>query len=131
MIVQDPQTPEEWRVVAQMAAGLRLIEDARLYGFLVGGPTIDVERVDDVIDRARELGLAPTVDEAQQAALELAAEWGVRVGSAADAAHAEVWERGEPAPPPEDYLEQEERDRRRPEEEPTQHDLEDDVRDAS
>ena len=72
--VTQPTTFAGWRMAAIAAAGLRLIHDARLYGFIAGGPEIVVERVDEVLDQARAHGVVPTQLEAEQAALDIIAE---------------------------------------------------------
>jgi hypothetical protein len=71
---QLPETLEEWRSAAQSAAGLQLIEAARIYGFIDGGPKINLDRVDEILELARNRGIVPTTEEAQQAALILIAE---------------------------------------------------------
>lgn len=72
----QPQTVDEWQEAATLAAGLRLIYDARLYGFIEGGPEIDVDRVDSILDEAATVGIVPTQEERQQAAIELIKEFG-------------------------------------------------------
>jgi hypothetical protein len=66
---------DELRRVARTAAGALLLDDARLYGFISGGPGVDTSRCEEAIAAARERGLAPTLIESTDAAVELAAEW--------------------------------------------------------
>lgn len=72
---RDPATLEEWVTAAVGAAGLRLIADAKAYGFIDGGYEIDVDRCDEILAGAAERGIVPTSDEATHAALRYAAAW--------------------------------------------------------
>ena len=67
-----PDTLEEWRAGAHAAAGLLLIDDARQWGLLRGGPTIDRARCEEIIAGAAERGVAIPPSVAREAAVELA-----------------------------------------------------------
>jgi hypothetical protein len=71
---RDPASLEEWRMAATTAAGLRLIADAQMYGFITGGHEINVERCDEILERAAKQGIVPTAAEAEQAALSYVAQ---------------------------------------------------------
>jgi hypothetical protein len=71
---RQPLTVDEWNEAATLAAACLLIDDARLYGFVVGGPTIDRERCVEVLDQAARVGIVPTKLATEQAALDLIAE---------------------------------------------------------
>jgi hypothetical protein len=53
---RDPQTPEEWREAVMTAEVMLRIESARQYGLITGGPAIDVERCQELIERGRAAG---------------------------------------------------------------------------
>ena len=72
---QDPTTPAEWHVAALSAAGLLLIEDAKLYGFVTGGPDIDRDRCEEILALAGEHGITIGIDQATQAGLDLIASF--------------------------------------------------------
>jgi len=56
---QDPQTPEQWQEAVDHAEALLLIHSARAYGFIKGGPEIDVDRCDAILTRGAALGVQP------------------------------------------------------------------------
>lgn len=62
------------RALAALAAGCLLIESARLYGLVTGGPPIDVEQCEAVLARLAREGVVPTEDETQAAACRFIAE---------------------------------------------------------
>ncbi len=51
---------EAVRVAARLAGACLLIESARAYGLITGGPSVDVGRCEAALACARERGLAPT-----------------------------------------------------------------------
>lgn len=61
----------ELRRVAASARALLLLHAAREYGFLGGGPSIDVDRCEDCLALAGERDLLPTDDEVDAALAEL------------------------------------------------------------
>lgn len=71
---RDPRTPAEWREAAVLASACLLIDDARLYGFTEGGPSIDRERCGEVLADAAKRGIAPTAEETDTAALAIVAQ---------------------------------------------------------
>ena len=58
--MQQPQTRDEWQHATNLAHTLLLIDAARLYGLITGGPDIDAARCEEIIDRAQALGITPT-----------------------------------------------------------------------
>lgn len=70
-LTYEPRSEEEWRAGARLAAGLLLIDDARLYGLITGGPVIDRERCVAFLDRAAEHGVEPDEQATQDAAIAL------------------------------------------------------------
>jgi hypothetical protein len=55
-----PTTPAEWQNAVDAAAGLRAIADCKMYGLLEGGPSIDVGRCDELLERGRLIGCFPS-----------------------------------------------------------------------
>lgn len=66
-MARDPQTPAEWQEALDAATALRAIADCMMYGLVQGGPTINVERCDDLIARARRLRFRPSAPAADLA----------------------------------------------------------------
>jgi hypothetical protein len=56
----DPETPDEWRDAVEWAEVMLLLDSARGYGVVTGGPAVDVERCLELQARGRALGHAPT-----------------------------------------------------------------------
>ncbi len=61
----------ELRRVATSARALLLLHAAREYGFVRGGPSIDVDRCEDCLALAGERDVLPTGDEVDAAVAEL------------------------------------------------------------
>lgn len=59
-LMRDPQTPAEWQEAVNSAEACLLLESARLYGLVVGGPTVDVARCDAILTRGRRRRIVPT-----------------------------------------------------------------------
>jgi len=53
-----PQRPV--RQAFDAAAALRVIADLQMYGLLVGGPTVNLERCDYILEEGRQRGLKPS-----------------------------------------------------------------------
>jgi len=58
----DPQTPEQWQEAVDQAHVLLLVVVARQYGLITGGPEVDVDRCQDIIERGAALGITPSPD---------------------------------------------------------------------
>jgi hypothetical protein len=56
---RDPQTPEEWQDAVDTADFLLLLDAARQYGLVEGGPGVDVERCADILARGAAIGVIP------------------------------------------------------------------------
>lgn len=69
---------EDWPYAARLTAGARLLADAKTYGFVDGGPNIDVDRCDDLLAEAARRGVVVTQAEATEAALALLGEINAR-----------------------------------------------------
>ena len=57
--MRDPKTREEWQSAVDAAEGLLLLESARAYGFVTGGPGIDVVRCEEILRRGALRGFTP------------------------------------------------------------------------
>jgi len=55
----DPITDEEWQEVVNNIEVLRLIDAARQYGLITGGPEINQDRCDELLAKARRKGIYP------------------------------------------------------------------------
>lgn len=53
----DPVTDQEWQQVVNNIEVLELIDSARSYGLIKGGPEINRERCDELMAKAREKGI--------------------------------------------------------------------------
>jgi len=59
----DPKTPEEWQEAADLAHVYLLIDSARKYGLVMGGPkSIDVGRCEELLKKAKRRGIRPRLD---------------------------------------------------------------------
>lgn len=73
------QAPEETaglapETLAALTAGLLLIDDARIYGLITGGPSIDREQCVAVLERLAADGVVASHEQAVCKAIEIMAE---------------------------------------------------------
>jgi len=73
-MADDPQTDEEWQVAADMAYGGMLLDSARKYGLVSGGPEIDVDRCAEILVAARQRGITPRDDAPERFVAAMASE---------------------------------------------------------
>lgn len=71
---EDPKSDAEWQEAVDAAHALLVLDSARLYGLITGGPEIDVGRCLDILKRGSERGLVPAPDAVEGLASEMAAE---------------------------------------------------------
>jgi hypothetical protein len=62
--MRDPQTPEEWQEAVNGACVMLMVDSARQYGLVFGGPEVNVERCDELLARGKQLGVVPDENEA-------------------------------------------------------------------
>jgi len=63
MKTHDPSTPAEWQEAADLAHVYLLIDSARKYGLINGGPKrIDLDRCEKLLKRAKNRGIVPRPD---------------------------------------------------------------------
>jgi hypothetical protein len=55
-----PRTRAEFQEAVDAAAGLRSIADCKMYGLIEGGPAIDVDRCDMMLEAGRVAGVFPS-----------------------------------------------------------------------
>lgn len=58
--MRNPTTPAEWREAAVFAAAALMLDSARQYGLVTGGPIVNVDRCVDVLAEAKGRGVEPT-----------------------------------------------------------------------
>ena len=58
-MIKDPQSPEEWQEAVNLAHMWRMVEAARLFGLVTGGPKVNVARCDEIIERGKKHGIKP------------------------------------------------------------------------
>ena len=62
-MVRDPETPEEWQYAVTAAHVLVMIDSAKKYGLVRGGPVINVDRCEWLLMEGRALGYEPREDD--------------------------------------------------------------------
>lgn len=67
MTIRDPETDAEWQDAVDGAAFWLLVDDARLYGLITGGPVVDRARCFALLERGRARGLQPKPPKAYEA----------------------------------------------------------------
>lgn len=60
--MRDPQTRSEWQDAVDAAHGASLLDSARKYGLVTGGPEVDVGRCDEILARGAAAGIVPRPD---------------------------------------------------------------------
>jgi hypothetical protein len=56
---RDPRTPREWQAAADAAYLMLTLDSCRQYGLIEGGPEIDCERCEAILERAAKKGIKP------------------------------------------------------------------------
>lgn len=57
---QDPKTPEEWQEAVDAAEGALVLDSARQYGLVTGGPEINIARCCEILERGKGFGIEPS-----------------------------------------------------------------------
>lgn len=60
--MHEPRTRDEWQEAADAADACLAIHAALAYGLITGGPEIDVDRCEQLLERARAKGIRPRPD---------------------------------------------------------------------
>jgi hypothetical protein len=59
---RNPRTPAEWQEAADGAQVMLLVDAARQYGLIEGGPEVDQERCVEILRLAKRRGITPRED---------------------------------------------------------------------
>jgi hypothetical protein len=59
---RDPKTRAEWQTAVDVAEACLLLESARLYHLLTGGPGVDTGRCEAILEQGRARRIVPTRD---------------------------------------------------------------------
>lgn len=70
--VRDPRTKQEWQEAVELAEAWLQIESARAYGLISGGPQIDAERCQELLEKGAKRGFRPRGEAVERILLELA-----------------------------------------------------------
>jgi hypothetical protein len=65
--VREPSTPQEWQEAVDAAELLLLIDAARQYGIITGGPPVNVARACEIKLKGLSMGIRPAPDLVQKA----------------------------------------------------------------
>ncbi len=65
--MNEPESPNDWQAAVDAADFLILLDDAVRFGLLTGGPTANVTRCLDILDRGAERGVFPSLGERRRA----------------------------------------------------------------
>lgn len=57
--MKNPRNQKEWQEAVDLAHFHLLLESARQYGLVEGGPCVNVERCEQLLAGGRQLGLTP------------------------------------------------------------------------
>jgi hypothetical protein len=58
----DPETPDQWQLAVDAAAGCLALVAALQYGLIEGGPEFDPDRCREILARGEILGYLPAAD---------------------------------------------------------------------
>lgn len=70
-MTNDPTTPAEWQNAVDVAHVYLMIDSAKQYGLVDGGPAINVDRCEELITRGREHGIVPRPEAVEEVIGEL------------------------------------------------------------
>lgn len=59
---KNPTTPEDWQLAVDAAKGALALDSARQYGFVTGGPTVNVDRCEEILREGAARGIRPSPD---------------------------------------------------------------------
>jgi hypothetical protein len=63
---RDPQTNAEWQEAVDLASALLHLDSARAYGLVTGGPAVNVERCEQIIETGKRQGITPAPDHVER-----------------------------------------------------------------
>lgn len=62
----EPVTAQDWQTAVDAAQGALALDAARKYGLVTGGPGVNVDRCEEILQRGRQLGYVPTKDTSER-----------------------------------------------------------------
>ena len=69
--MKEPRTTGEWQDAVDAAHGFLVLDSARQYGLVNGGPVVAVERCVVILRRGKARGITPRPDAVERLAAEL------------------------------------------------------------
>ncbi len=58
--MKEPANQAEWQDAVDLAHSAQLILAARAYGLITGGPELNEQRCEELLERGRKLGVVPS-----------------------------------------------------------------------
>jgi hypothetical protein len=58
----NPKTREDWQEAVDLAHTYLLLDAARKYGLVTGGPDVDLDRCEEILAKGRRRGITPSAD---------------------------------------------------------------------
>lgn len=55
----DPETPEQWQVAVDWAELLLMVDSARQFGLIKGGPRVNISRCESILKLGANRGITP------------------------------------------------------------------------
>jgi hypothetical protein len=87
--MKDPETPAEWQDAVNAAEAALLLDSARLYGLVTGGPHVNVARCEVILARGKQRGVVPVEAGVDAHIHAIIAEGRTEVSHAVEARHEE------------------------------------------
>lgn len=66
-----PVTDDQWQDAVDAAHAMLMLEAARLYGLVTGGPEVNIERCVEILEDGQARGIHPRIDAVQRLIKEL------------------------------------------------------------
>jgi hypothetical protein len=60
--IREPKTRAEWQEAVDLAKWLLVLDSARAYGLVKGGPEVDEGRALEILARGKAKGIRPSLD---------------------------------------------------------------------
>lgn len=57
--MKNPTTPQEWQQAVDAAEAWLVLDAARAYGLVAGGPRVDTERCTELLRQGKRMGIYP------------------------------------------------------------------------
>ena len=66
--VKEPRTRAEWQEAVDQAEFYLVLDSARQYGLITGGPEVNVDRCEEILKHGSNLGFQPSPDAIERCA---------------------------------------------------------------